>query len=228
MVIFGVMITNQRVKKELEDGIKQDVKVQVSSPDKEQKVKRQGPVLCQVMLDPNRQYSESVFFIKGVEIARYKTAKEKIYDLSGTIPDGEVRFVNFTTNTRGTEHYRDNQRHGDYEEYYAEGPLKRIATYSKGKLKTVKDYFIDGKVRMEQDLQDAMYITDNDEVGIGKIYYRNGNLMYEWSLTNAGQGGFNKSYDRDGGLVEANYFDSNGIKTETKKYKENPPLDLAL
>ena len=43
--------------------------------------------------------------------------------------------------------------------------------------------------------------------------------MYEWRLTNLGEGGFNKSYDQTGKLTVKNVFDDQGRFVEKIEYQ---------
>ena len=180
-------------------------------------------VVRKTWFDPNREFYESAFFAGDEEIAHFKSLGEDIYDVTGKIPDGKITFTNITESTYGDEHYRDGKRNGTYREYYKNEQLKREAYYFDGTLVTNKEYFFDGTLRMEQDFSDAMSITENREVGVGKIYYRNGKIMYEYHLTNKSQGGFNRSYDRNGVIVAENSFDQNGdlIRSYKKENNEN-------
>jgi antitoxin component YwqK of YwqJK toxin-antitoxin module len=175
----------------------------------------EGEVVRKVHLDPNRQYFESIFYVGDTEIARYKSVDEKIYDMTGTIPDGLVKFVNAFTSSYGEEYYRNGKRNGPYKEYYNEGTLLREAEYRTGQLLKNKDYFIDGKVKLEQDSEDALITLKNRESGIGKTYYRDGTLMFEWNITNHGAERFTRAYNIKGQLVEERQFDKTGqlIKT---------------
>jgi len=188
----------------------------------ETKVKPQisykGDILRRTRLDPNRQFSESIFFAGGSEIARFKNQLENIYDFTGEIPDGRVKFINESENTYGEEYYFNNKRNGLYKEFYKTGELRREAAYKDGRLITNKIYFIDGKLRQEEDFSDAMYITNNKEVGKGKIFFRNGTIMYEWSLTNKEKGGYNRSYNQNGELIEENLLNQSGKIIETKRF----------
>ena len=172
----------------------------------------ENKVIRKTWIDPNREFWVNVFYKEDEEIARYKSNEFNIYDIEGKIPDGKVMFYNQTDKTEGYEYYQDGKRHGDYKEFYDNGQPKIEADFGEGKMIANKVYFYDGKVRMEQDLKDAMWVTENKEIGTGKIYFRDGGLMYEYHLTNTNKGGYNVSYDRYGNITEVNYFDQNGQK----------------
>lgn len=171
-------------------------------------------IIRKIQMDPSREYYESVFFSGDQEMARFKNLGEKVYDVSGKIPDGVVKFENITDNTSGTESYIDGKRDGLYQERYSDGQMKREAEYRRGDLVSSKEYFVDGILRMEEDLSDALMIIGESqvkEIGVGKVYSRKGELIYEWHFTNKEQGGYNRSYNRDGELVAENIFDRNGV-----------------
>ena len=76
-----------------------------------------------------------------VEIGRFKNKGNEIFDISGTIPEGQIKFVNQTENTSGTESFRNGTWHGWYKEYYDNGRIKRETRYSYGKKIENKEYF---------------------------------------------------------------------------------------
>ena len=178
------------------------------------KRKYKGDIIRKMILDPSRKYALSILYIDNKQIGRFKSNDDAIYDQEGDIPDGKVKFLNFTNNTYGIEYFRNKQRHGWYREYYSSGQMKREAKFVKGKKLLNKVYYIDGIMRKEEDLYDPLRFVTDSEVGSGKIYYRDGVLMYEWHLTNSSRGGYKKSYNTDGKLVEAKYYDANGDLVE--------------
>ena len=171
-------------------------------------------------LDVSREYSQSVIYEDGVEIARFKTKNHKTYDAQGEIPGGNVKFVNESKGTYGIEQYRRGKRNGDYAEYYREGQIKKKAYYFNGKIMRVTEYYIDGTVRMEVDYTDNLMFTDDIEVGVGKVYYRDGVLMYEWSLTNSNPIRYKISYNKKGELVETKYYDDKGDLIERINHRK--------
>ena len=177
-----------------------------------------GEVLRYQKLEPNRTFAESRFLLNKKEIASFRSKGEKVYDVRGEIPDGKVRFINESTHTKGEEMYRYGRRNGRYLEYYDNGQLYREAQYYKGKLMLNKVYFYDGHLRMEEDRRDALIAVNDREAGKGKVYARDGTLMYEWELTNALNGGYKMSYDKKGDLVEIKYYNTLGKLTEVKKF----------
>jgi antitoxin component YwqK of YwqJK toxin-antitoxin module len=223
IVIVLVVMTNWwlgKDKKPLskETRIQEEPAVEVLQPVLE------GEVSRQTWLDPNREYEESVFYIQEHEIARFKNSGNKIFDFTGQIPDGPVKFKNQTDKTYGEEKYVNNKRNGAYNEYFMEnGKIKKEAYYLDGELKTMKEYFPDGVLRMQMNYEDALFGVISIEVGAGKVYTRTGSLKYEWSLTNRGRGGFNRSYNIAGEMVAENHFDEFG--TIVKAWKKPPQIE---
>ena len=69
-------------------------------------------------------------------------------------------------------------------------------------------------VQAEYNYEDARFIRGENEVGIGKIYNKDGSLKYEWYRTNGNKVGFRKSYNRNGELRAATYYDQQGHITK--------------
>jgi len=179
-----------------------------------------GEVIRKEHLDPSREFSLNILFADGKEIARFKSVEDKIYDIEGKIPDGKVKFINEAKRFYGIENYKNNKRHGTYSEYYFEGKIHKRIEYFYGKKRTMKEYFIDGQVRMESDYTDALFFTNDFEAGRGRIYYRDGTIMYEWNLTNADPNRFKKSYNIKGELSEEKYFDEYGKITRLIEHRK--------
>lgn len=161
-------------------------------------------------LSPGRDYVESVFYLDEKEIGRQKIIDEKVMESDGEIPEGRVDFVNEFKGTQGVEYYVRGQKDGPSKAYFTGGQLNVEAYYRKGKLLWKKEYYNDGGIRIEINYEDARKDTDAKETGVGKVYYRDGTLKYEWHLTNSEKIGFKKSYNQDGELRAAFYFDENG------------------
>ena len=102
------------------------------------------------------------------------------------------------------------------ETYYETGDLKERAIYEEGKLVSKVEFYADGRKRFELDLSDARQMEGNPEVGIGKLYWANGNIKYEWHMTGLDPIGFKKSYNRDGSLRQALYYDENNELIEQR------------
>ena len=174
--------------------------------------KRQtGEVLKKMRLAPDRTFEQGIFYQGGQEIARHRITREgDIYDQSGIIPDGKVKFINETDETYGAEIYKDGKRHGPMRAYYNDGIMKQEALYQFGKIVTSKEYFHSGALRMEMDFSDARDYGDGKDVGMGKVYFPNGRVKYEWKLTNTDPIGYQKSYNGQGDLTGVVYFDGAG------------------
>ncbi len=161
-------------------------------------------------LSPGREYVESVFYLDGREIGRQNIADDKVVESSGEIPDGKVDFVNEFKKTYGVEYYAQGKKDGHSKTYFADGRLNAEAYYRRGELLRKTEYYNDGGIRLEVNYEDARKDTDAKENGVGKVYYRDGTLKYEWHLTNSENVGFKKSYTQDGELRAVFYFDENG------------------
>jgi antitoxin component YwqK of YwqJK toxin-antitoxin module len=161
-------------------------------------------------------YTESIFYKGNIEIARFRESGGRIYNRTGKIPDGRVEFFNDATKTHGEEFYKKGKKHGLCKEYYETGKLKKETQYFQGKMVNQKEYYINGALRKEQDSGYAFGEMGRGEKGKGKIYYRDGTLKYEWRKIKGEPEGYVKSYDRQGRLESASYFDEDGnlIKNE--------------
>lgn len=182
------------------------------------KRKRYGEVICRIRLAPERTFETSIFYQGGEEIARHKVSKREgmVYDQIGEIPDGKVKFINETDQTYGVEYYRNGARNGPARVNYKDGSLKQEADYQYGKLMTRKEYFHDGTLKMAEDYTDAREYDDGRDVGIGKVYSRDGRVKYEWHIVNSDPVGYHKSYDHKGKLTAAIYYDEDGNLAQPK------------
>lgn len=233
MLVVFLAIANRWLKKETGEivSIPTDTSIVESKPpraqDKKPKILKGGEVIREARLSPDRKIEISVFYQGGVEIARYKYANGKVYDLIGEIPDGKVQFINKSNETYGVEFYRNGKRHGAAKVFYRDDQLKQELEYQYGKLLTNKEYYHDGIVRMEVDYSDARGASNKDdpEVGIGKVYTRHGTVKFEWFLVNSEPVGFKKSYDQNGVLMDEVYFDEYGqiIEPEAVSVSDNTP-----
>ncbi len=170
-------------------------------------------------LDMNREYRECVVFTDQTEIARYKISVQdkKMFDLTGALPDAVVPFEDINTHVKGTVSYQGNKRHGKYLEYFDNGKVSKEIVYYRDILRTLKEYFYDGRLRMEVDYTDAIFKPGDTEVGVGKVYARDGVLKYEWNLTNRSTNRYKKSYNIDGRLTEVLTFDAYGNLLERNR-----------
>ena len=159
------------------------------------------------------------WFYKGDEVvAKQQVNDGGVLNTEGTIPDGKIDFIDTYQNTKGEEYYRDGVRDGNSTAYFADGKLKETAKYESGKLLAKTEYYEDGSKRFEVDYSDARDLgTDDVEVGIGKLYYEDGKIKFEWQMTRRDPVGFKKSYNQDGTLRYAAFFDENDNMIEEKK-----------
>lgn len=168
-----------------------------------------GEVTRTTIVVRGRDYLENIFYRGGEEIARIKEFNDGTFEFSGEIPDGKVRFKDEYAGTYGEEFYQDGKRQGSAQTYFSDGRLKSTSEYLYGRLIRKKEYYPGGLLRFEVDYSDARDY-DDDEVGIGKLYFPNGELKYEWRLINRESRGFKKSYNQDGTLRAVTYFDGKG------------------
>ncbi len=162
-------------------------------------------------------YIESVFYLGNQEIAREKTSVKGIYDQTGEIPNGKVTFSDEGNKTYGEEYYQSGKKDGEAKTFYENGQLKTEAYYKDGVLQTTKEYYNDGHLRFEGDYTDARDSKDYKEAGIGKLYFKDGKLKYEWHFTQTDKVGFRKAYNQNGELVYEAYYDEDGKLIEEHK-----------
>ncbi len=226
MMIVAIVFANRWLQKQASSIVSEPAKAptvltpqkKVSAPVK----KGKEEVIRKTQFSPDRKYSINVFYQGGVEIARNRSSRsEGVYDQVGNIPDGRVKFINESKETYGVEYYRDQKLHNTSKIYYRDGAIKEEIYYQYGELKTSVEYFYDGAVRMERDYTDAREYFEEDEVGVGKVYFRDGTLKYEWSMTNGDPVGFKKSYNGQGELVSEVYYDGEGKIAASKEAAAN-------
>ncbi len=174
-------------------------------------------IVKKLKFSPGRDYMEGFFYIGDNIIASQKIVADKVVEQNGSIPDGKVEVINEEDETYGEEYYRDNKINGVSRIYYSDGKLKREAVYSFGKLTKVKDYFKSGTPQMEVDYSDAKDIAGQKETGIGKLYFRDGKLKYEWDITESNERGYKKSYNNDGEVTSSIYYDYPKENTATNQ-----------
>ena len=162
-------------------------------------------------------YIESVFYLDNQEIAREKTSVNGIYDQTGAIPNGKVTFSDEHNKTYGEEYYQNSKKDGEAKIFYENGQLKTDSSYKDGVLLTTKEYYNDGRLRFEGDYTDARDSKDYKETGVGKIYFKEGPLKYEWNFTKTEKKAFRKAYNSNGELVYEAYYDADGKLIEEHK-----------
>ena len=222
IVIIGLIMANWWLQRQASEIASSPVSLPAQvpavkpSPEKKAPKPRTGEVIRKTRFSPDRKYENNVFYQGGVEIARNKTSNGNVYDQTGEIPDGKVKFINESNETYGVEYYRDQKRHGPAVIYYSDGAVKQEIHYQFGKPVTSTEYYHDGTAKMKVDYTNARDSLDgNKEVGIGKIYHRDGILKYEWHLTVTEPVGFKKTYNTRGELVTASYYDEYGQPIES-------------
>ena len=179
-------------------------------------------ITCKIRLDATRKYYRYDFYAGDERIAQLKARLDDVVSLNGEIPDGRIKFINETDDTFGEISFLNNLLHGDYIEYYQNRQVKMEAKYYKGKLRTSKEYFDDGVLRMEKNMEDALRFVEGKELGEGKVYHRDGTLRYHWNMTNEKNGGFKKSYNIRGELIDEKYYNEKGELTEHINHIEPP------
>jgi len=158
------------------------------------------------------------WFYRGEEVvAKQQVNNDGVLNTEGIIPEGRIDFVDTYKNTTGEEHYRKGVRDGNSTTYYTDGKLKETAKYDSGKLIAKTEYYTDGRKRFEVDYTDSRNLGGDVETGIGKLYYPNEKLKFEWHLTRRDPVGFKKSYNQDGTLRHAAYFDEDNNLIETQE-----------
>lgn len=193
--------------------------VEKTRPIKSRKVS--GELTRRMYMDPSREFFMNTIFADEKEIAQFKSSGEKIFDVEGEIPDGKMKFKNMSDGTYGTEEFDSGKRVGLYQEYFRSGQLRFEKNYFYGTLSDLKEFYVSGQLRMEVDYSDALWLVNEDEVGEGKIYFKDGILMYEWHLTVNDLNRYKKMYNYHGELVEVHYFDVNGkLINKTKVPRE--------
>lgn len=89
----------------------------------------------------------SVFYGNNEEIATCKMKGDRIYDVEGKIPNGQVKFINKWKDTFGIEFFKKSKRHGKFVEYYPDGSLRMKALYRMGQLISKEVYTESGDLR---------------------------------------------------------------------------------
>ncbi len=172
-------------------------------------------------------YYEDVFYSGNQELARQKTTGRKVLEQNGKIPDGNVKFIDESEHTYGEEYYEDGKRQGLARTYYEDAKPKMESYYKEGNLLKSKEFYKNGNLRFEVSYEDARdHNKEDSEVGIGKLYFSDGTLRYEWNLTKSLKTGFKKAYNQDGKLVYEVYYDADGKsmpKDKGQVTQENGP-----
>jgi antitoxin component YwqK of YwqJK toxin-antitoxin module len=168
-----------------------------------------GDVVRRTRVQRGSEFVENNFYINEELIASQKVYADGHIEQDNDIPDGKVKFFDEYDNTQGEEYYRKNKKHGTVHTYYSDGKLKSESQYTYGELVKNKEYYDNGTVRFEVDYSDAL-LDGGSEVGVGKLYFPNGFLKFEWNLTRTNRGGYKRSYNQDGTLRSETKYDDHG------------------
>ncbi len=195
-----------------------------SVPIEEKKIP-EGDVIRKTRVQRGGDFTENIFYVGEVVIAAQKVYVNGTIEETDQIPDGKVKFEDEYEQTYGEEYYENGKKHGSVTVYYNSGKLKSEQLYQYGQLMKNKEYYENGSVRFEVDYSNAITGIDQKESGIGKLYYPNGLLKYEWNHTTTQNEGYKRSYNQDGTLRAESKFDSQGHFIENSKIQA-PPQEL--
>ena len=211
---------SQSIQKPTEQAKTKDkVEPMVHQDDHQLGSKLQGiAIVRKTKMSPGREYNEHFFYEGDTRVARYRSKGHEVIERSGAIIEGKVKFINNDDQTYGEEFYKEGKREGKALTFFKDGRLKEVSHYNEGKLLITKQYYKDGSLRMEINYEDARPYDNDKEVGIGKVYFKNGVLKYEWNMTNGLKRGFKKAYNEQGRVVSATFFDEFGIIVDQKNY----------
>ena len=211
LIIIGLVLINNWLQKAADEIVSKPEEILVIEPLPEKKkpvkvIKKTEEVFRKIWPSPDRTYRINIYYQDGVEIARNTEKNGEFYDQTGEIPDGKVKFINETNETYGVEYYLDQKLNGSSRMFYKDGVLMSESLYQFGKLMTRAKYYYDGTVRREEDYTNARGNLNGPETGIGKVYSRDGMIMYEWHFTVTEPIGFRKRYDSRGIVYDAEYY----------------------
>ncbi len=210
ILVVGIVFVNNWIDQQAVD-LKESPKTIVAMKAEKPEVPKAGEgVVRKARVIPGNNIVESIFYKDGQEFARQTHNEDGLVDQKGTLPEGKIRFEDDYSQTYGTETYRHGKKEGRSEIYYKDGRLKAKINYREDKIRSKSEFYADGTLRFEVDYQYARKYENDKEVGVGKLYYSNGNLKYEWNMTLQEAVGFKKSYNPDGQLRHEAYFDVTG------------------
>ncbi len=174
----------------------------------------QGEVLKRIHHLPGGNEVEYFFSINSQKIAYQKMIDGKIIESEGEIPDGIVKFIDHYENVTGEETYKNGKRQGIARTYDNSNLLLRESVYNAGKLVSSKEFYPTGEIRLIANYTNAKQGVNLKEIGVGKIFYRDGSLKYEWRFTNDQTQGTRKAYGKDGQIIsEEQYIADNKYET---------------
>ena len=217
-LIFIIIWTQKQMSKIAGDS---ETPVVAAAPSQPVEVKQKkipaGEVVRKTRVQRSSDFIENNFYVGEEVIATQKVYADGKIEQTGEIPDGNVKFIDEYNQTYGEEYYHRGKRHGIVKTYYQDGKLKSDVQYVYGEIIKNKEYYHEGRVRFEVDYSDALSSGDQRESGVGKLYYPNGMLKYEWNLTRANKGGYKRSYNQDGTLRAESKYDEYGHLIEDKQ-----------
>lgn len=187
-----------------------------------------GKLLRKTIVVRGNDFLEHWFYRGEEVVGKQQINHTGVLNMEGEIPDGRIEFIDTYKNTTGEDYYREGVRDGNSTTYFADGRLKETAKYDRGKLVAKTEYYTDGRKRFEVDYTDARDIGDDVETGIGKLYYPNEKLKFEWHLTRRDPVGYKKSYNQDGTLRHTAIYDEENNIIEEKVRQPEPELPEAL
>lgn len=162
-----------------------------------------------VVLSPDRAYEEAFIYADDKRIARERVINGNVFESVGNIPDGKIEFINKQDDTYGYDIYKDGKKHGNSSVFFPDGRIKKEIFYQQGKIVSIKEYYDNGVLRFMADYKDARDAVGSVETGVGKIFFKDGRLKYEWNLTKSLSAGYKKAYDKDGKVLFEKLYDAN-------------------
>ncbi len=168
---------------------------------------RQEGLLLRTQIVRGVDETINTFYRDGHQVAQQTIEKDGTIQLTGTIPNGSFKFVDEYNHTQGEISFLNGRKIGTQKAFYPGGQLQSETVYKNGQLWKYKEYYANGQIRFEQDLEDGRLIPNDKETGIGKLYYPNGVLKFEWNITYSTRPGYKKSYNTDGTLRAQSLFE---------------------
>ena len=173
----------------------------------------------------NQNYDETVESLKAAKRERERIAAEKRAEeqrIADSKPSVKEEFhPNGKLKTRITYHPKNDggEKHGPYEEYYANGGLFIKETYKDGKRHGLRDmYYKSGKLSSIENYKDGK------RHGLMENYYESGQLRTTKTYKDGDNHGLSESYHENGQLItKVNYIDGefDGLM---EQYYENGQL----
>ena len=132
-----------------------------------------------------------VFFVQNHRVATYSYfADGDIDEVTGNIPDGEVKVFDKDNKLIQKTNYRNNKRNGLYRELFDDGELKFKANYKDDKLQ-----------------------------GIAYEYYDTGEVNFKWNYRDDLKDGTSYELDEDGKIIRVLMFEK-GKELDVRPFNE--------